>query len=97
MRKKRDVMNEISSASSECWLFISENLPIPLYPNVPGSSEYNLREKRETKILPNCLCHFICGLVRLNCPRNPKIVPNPLAIVASKEKMSPILMLCKVA
>ena len=97
MRGKRDVMDKVSSPSSKRGLLISEDLPIPLYPNIPSSSENNLREERVTKILPNCLSHIICGLVRLNSPRNPKIVPNPLAKIASKEKVCPILVLCKVA
>ena len=97
MRQKRNVMDKVPCPSSKRRFLFSEDLPIPLCPNIPSSSEDNLSEERMTEIPPNCLSHLICGLVRLNGPRNPKIVPNPLAKIASKEKMSPILMLCKVA
>ena len=90
-------MNKIPLPGSEGRQLISENPPIPLCPNIPSSSENNLKEERVTKILPNCLSHIICGLVWLDSPRNPKIVPNPLAKVASKEEVSLILMLCKIA
>ena len=97
MRQKRNVMDKVPSPSSKRRLLISEDLPIPLCPDIPRSNEDHLSEERMTEIPPNCLSHLICGLVRLNGPTNPKIVPNPLAKIASKEKMSPILMLCKVA
>ena len=88
MRQKRDVMDKVPSPSSKRRLLISEDLPIPLCPNIPSSSEDNLSEERMTEIPPNCLSHLICGLVRLNRPRNPKVIPNPLTKVASKEEIS---------
>ena len=53
MRQKRNVMDKVPSPSSKRRLLISEDLPVPLCPNIPSSSEDNLSEERMTKIPPN--------------------------------------------
>src|SRR3954469_10605649 len=89
-------MNEVPSPSTKRRLLIPKYLPIPLCPNIPCSGENHLREERVSKILPSCLSQIICGLVWLWRPRYPKVVPDPVAVVASEEKMSPILMMSKI-
>ena len=53
MRQKRNVMDKVPSPSSKRRLLISEDLPIPLCPNIPSSSEDNLSEERMTEIPTN--------------------------------------------
>ena len=90
-------MYEVPPPRNEGRSLISKDFPIPLSPYVPSSSENHISEERITKIPPSSKSHLICALVRLGNPRDPKVIPNPLAEVASKEKMGPIPMLCKVA
>ena len=85
-------MKKISPPGSERRQLISENLPVSLCPNIPSSSKNHLSEERMTKIPPSSKSQLICSLVWLSIPRNPKVIPNPLAEVAGKEKVGIILM-----
>ena len=85
-------MYEISPPRNEGRSLISKDFPIPLCPNIPSSSKNHLSEERMTKIPPSRKSHLICTLVWLSDPGNPKVIPNPLAEVASKEKVCTILM-----
>ena len=85
-------MYEIPPPSNEGRSLISKDFPIPLCPDIPSSSENHLSEERMTKIPPSSKSQLICSLVWLSIPRNPKVIPNPLAEVASEEKVCTILM-----
>ena len=85
-------MYEIPPPRNEGRSLIPKDFPIPLCPDIPSNSKNHLSEERMTKIPPSRKSHLICVLVRLDNPRNPKVIPNPLAEVASKEKMCTILM-----
>ena len=90
-------MYEVPPPRNEGRSLISKDFPILLSPDVPSSSKHHLCEERITKIPPRSKSHVICILVALSIPRNPKVIPNPLAKVASKEKMCTILMCSKEA
>ena len=85
-------MYEIPPPRNEGRSLIPKDFPIPLCPDIPSSSKNHLSEERMAKIPPSSKSQLICSLVWLSTPRNPKVISNPLAEVASKEEMCTILM-----
>ena len=80
-------MNEIVPLGIEGNSFISKDLRISDGPNVPGSSEDNFREKRETKIPPGVKSQQACTKVNPLSPIDPKIIPDPLSKVTSDKQV----------
>ena len=80
-------MNEIVRPGTKGNSFISKDFSIPNGPNVPGSSEDNFREKRETKIPHGVRSQLVCTKVSPLSPIDPKIIPDPLTKITGEKQV----------